>query len=123
MIARAPEGAEWVSFVRQAIAALGEPAAGSAAPAADAAQAPGSSSELTAEQREMARGMVARLAARLAENDSDVEAWLRLVRSYLVLGETDKARAAATDARRALADDGDKLRRLDSGVKALGVEG
>ena len=71
----------------------------------------------------MARGMVERLAARLAENGSDVEGWLRLVRSYLALGETDKARAAATDARRALADDADKLRRLDNGVKALGVEG
>ena len=30
MIARAPEGAEWVPFVRQAIAALGEPVAGAA---------------------------------------------------------------------------------------------
>ncbi len=123
MIALAPEGAEWVPFVRQAIAALGEPVAGAASPPADAAQASNSSSELTAEQREMARGMVERLAARLAENGSDVEAWLRLVRSYLALGQTDKARAAATDARRALADDADKLRRLDSGVKALGVEG
>ena len=123
MIARAPEGAEWVPFVKQAIAALGEPAAGAAAPSADAAQASGTSSELTAEQRDMARGMVERLAARLAANGSDVEGWLRLVRSYLVLGETDKARAAATDARKALADDADKLRRLDNGVKALGVEG
>jgi cytochrome c-type biogenesis protein CcmH len=40
-----------------------------------------------------------------------------------VLGEHDKARAAASDARRALADDANKLQRLDSGVKALGVEG
>jgi cytochrome c-type biogenesis protein CcmH len=123
MIARAPEEAGWVPFVRQAIAALGDPAAGAASPSLDASRAPDASAELTAEQREMARGMVERLAARLAENGSDVEAWLRLVRSYLALGERDKARAAATDARRALADDADKLRRLDSGVKALGVKG
>jgi cytochrome c-type biogenesis protein CcmH len=123
LIARAPDGAEWIPFVRQALAALGEPAAGAAAPPADAAQTAGAASELTAEQRDMARGMVKRLAARLAENGSDVESWLRLVRSYLVLGETDKARAAATDARKALADDADKLRRLDNGVKALGIEG
>jgi len=96
MIARAPAGAPWVSFVRQAIAALGEP--GSGPPAADAAG-------MTAEQREMARGMVERLAARLAADGSDVEGWLRLVRSYMVLGEQDKARAAASDARRALAGD------------------
>jgi len=114
MIARAPAGAPWVSFVRQAIAALGEP--GSGPPAADAAG-------MTAEQREMARGMVERLAARLAADGSDVEGWLRLVRSYMVLGEQDKARAAASDARRALAGDPNKLQRLDTGVKALGVEG
>ena len=119
MISRAPAGAPWVSFVRQAIAALGDPAA----PAIDASRASGPPAELTAEQREMARGMVEQLAARLAENGADVEAWLRLVRSYLVLGEPEKAKAAATDARRALAGDAEKLRRLDSGVKALGFEG
>ncbi len=161
MLARAPDGAEWTSFVRHAIAALGdgpadaktgtgEPAstpgpspadartgtdkpAGTPGPSpADAktgtdkpAGTPGPSpaAELTSEQRDMARGMVERLAARLAENGSSVEDWLRLVRSYLVLGEPDKARSAASDARRALAGDASKLQRLDSGVKALGVEG
>ncbi len=130
MIARAPEGAPWISFVREAIVALGEPAVAGTAPSpparkesADKGDADNASPDLTAEQRDMARGMVERLAARLAENGSDVESWLRLVRSYLVLGERDKARAAATDARRALADDADKLQRLDAGVKALGVEG
>jgi cytochrome c-type biogenesis protein CcmH len=121
MIARAPAGAPWVTFVRQAIAALGEPGGGPAA--ADAAPTPDASAEMTAEQREMARGMVERLAARLATDGSDVEDWLRLVRSYMVLGEHDKARAAASDARRALAGDPNKLQRLDIGVKALGVEG
>jgi cytochrome c-type biogenesis protein CcmH len=67
--------------------------------------------------------MVERLAARLATDGSDVDGWLRLVRSYLVLGERDKAQAATTNARRALAGDPEKLRRLDSGVKELGVEG
>jgi cytochrome c-type biogenesis protein CcmH len=40
-----------------------------------------------------------------------------------VLGEADKARAAAADARRALAADPDKLRQLDEQVKGLGLEG
>lgn len=122
MIARAPDGAEWVSFVRQAIAALGEPASGAVSPPAPVPGALASGGS-NGGQREMARGMVERLAARLAENGSDVEGWLRLVRSYLVLGEPDKARAAAGDARRALDGDADKLRRLDHGMKALGVEG
>jgi cytochrome c-type biogenesis protein CcmH len=121
MIARAPAGAPWVTFVRQAIAALGTP--GGSPPAADAAPTPDASAEMTPEQREMARGMVERLAARLATDGSDVEGWLRLVRSYMVLGEHDKARAAASNARRALAGDPSKLQRLDMGVRALGVEG
>jgi cytochrome c-type biogenesis protein CcmH len=136
MIARAPAGAEWIGFVQQAIAALGDKPPGSANAASgsgrdsasrpgDAAGAPvdGAPAELSAEQREMARGMTERLAKRLAENGADVDEWLRLVRSYLVLGEREKAQAAAVDARRALAGDADKLQRLDSGVKALGVEG
>jgi cytochrome c-type biogenesis protein CcmH len=48
---------------------------------------------------------------------------LRLVRSYMVLGERDKARAAVADARRALAGDPGKLQRLDDLVKGLGLEG
>ena len=44
-------------------------------------------------RRDMVRGMVARLADRLQDNGADVEGWLRLVRSYVVLGDRDKAKA------------------------------
>ncbi len=80
--------------------------------------------DLSPEQRAaMIRGMVERLAERLARDGSDVEGWLRLVRAYMVLGERDKARAAAADARRALAGEPDKLRRIDELVEGLGLEG
>jgi cytochrome c-type biogenesis protein CcmH len=72
----------------------------------------------------MIQGMVERLSERLhGAGGSDVEGWLRLVRSYMVLGQTDKARAAVADARRALAGDPNKLRRLDDLVKGLGLQG
>jgi cytochrome c-type biogenesis protein CcmH len=72
----------------------------------------------------MVRGMVERLSERLHHYDgSDVEGWVRLVRSYLVLGEREKARAAAVDARRALASDPTKLQRLNDLVRGLGIEG
>lgn len=45
------------------------------------------------------RGMVDGLAARLAENPDDPEGWVRLVRAYAVLGETDKLNSALTTAR------------------------
>jgi cytochrome c-type biogenesis protein CcmH len=87
-----------------------------------AALAPPANDE-AAQQDQMIRGMVARLAARLQQDGSDVDGWLRLLRSYMVLGEADKARAAVADAHRALEGDADKLRRLDEGAKSLGVGG
>jgi cytochrome c-type biogenesis protein CcmH len=68
----------------------------------------------------MIRGMVDRLSERLNHDGSDVEGWLRLVRSYIVLGDRDKARAAVVDARRALASEPDKLKRLDDLVQTTG---
>ncbi len=71
----------------------------------------------------MVQGMVARLADRLQHDGSDVEGWLRLVRAYVVLGERDRANAAAADARRALATEPDKQRRVDELAKGLGLDG
>jgi cytochrome c-type biogenesis protein CcmH/NrfG len=105
--------------------------AASAAPTAPAAGAPGpSAADIAAaaqmkpdQQNEMIRSMVARLADRLKQDGSDVAGWERLLRAYMVLGDRDKAQAAAGDARRALAGDPDKLRRLDEIIKDLKVEG
>jgi len=63
------------------------------------------------------------LATRLKQDGSDIEGWLRLVRAYMVLGDKDNARASAGEARRALASDPVKLRRLEDLVKDLGIEG
>jgi cytochrome c-type biogenesis protein CcmH len=71
----------------------------------------------------MIRGMVARLADRLKQNSDDIEGWQRLLRAYMVLGDRDKALAAAADAKRAFAGDPDKLRRVEDMIKALGLEG
>src|SRR5262249_45789917 len=83
-----------------------------------------SAAEMSAADRDqMVRGMVERLAAGLSADGSDVDGWLRLMRAYVVLGERAKARAAAADARRALASDPDKLRRIDEGAKNFGLDG
>jgi cytochrome c-type biogenesis protein CcmH len=115
IIANAPADAPWVQFIRREIARVAPtPGEGDMAAAAN----------LDPEQRmAMIRSMVARLATRLHSDGSDVEGWLRLVRSYMVLGERDKAIAAADDARRALAGDPQKLRRLDELVKELSLKG
>ncbi len=79
---------------------------------------------LPPEQRQLAiHGMVDGLAARLAQNGQDPEGWLRLVRAYKVLGETDKAQQALADARRSLSRDAGQLARLDQLARELGLEG
>jgi cytochrome c-type biogenesis protein CcmH len=69
----------------------------------------------------MVRGMVERLATRLKQDGADLDGWLRLVRAYTVLGEPDKAKAAAADARSALAGEPEKVRRLDELARTLGL--
>ena len=120
MLADAPAEAPWVGFVREELARL---SGASNAPILDE-KVLAEASELDADQRNvMIRTMVARLAERLQQDRADLQGWLRLVRSYMVLGERDKAIAAAADAHRALAQDQDKLRQLDALVKELGLEG
>ena len=101
------------------------------APAAPAAGASGpSATDIAAaaklapdQQNDMVRSMVTRLSDRLKQDGNDIEGWQRLLRAYMVLGERDKAQAAATDAKRALASDADKLRQIDDMIKSLGLEG
>ena len=75
------------------------------------------------DRNEMIRGMIARLADRLKQNGNDIDGWQRLLRAYVVLGDREKAQAAAADARRALSSDTDKLRQIDDMIKSLGLEG
>jgi cytochrome c-type biogenesis protein CcmH len=116
LIAEAPKGAEWVTVVRNALARVDSDSGSSSAQ--DAAKiAP--TNQSPEQQSAMIQSMVERLAARLKQDGSDVEGWLRLVRSYKVLGEPDKVRAAIADAQQALASDRDKLDKLNAGLKSL----
>jgi len=118
MVEGAPADAPWVGFVREELARL-EGGPGGPRPEDLAAAA-----EMGPEQRmAMIRGMVEKLSDQLHHDGTNLEGWLRLVRSYMVLGERDKARAAAGEARHALASDPEKLRRIDELVKGLGLEG
>ena len=121
LLAEAPAGAPWVAFVREALAgATGAPTSAPGPTASDVAAAAALSNE---ERSGMIRGMVVRLADRLRDDGADVEGWMRLVRAYVVLGDREKAKGAATDARRALADHPDEIRRIDELIKGLGLEG
>ena len=121
MLADAPADAPWGDYVRSALARVGGPPVAGPGPTAE--QVAAASDMSSAQRLDMIRGMVDRLATKLHSDGSDVEGWLRLVRAYMVLGDRDKAKDAASDARRALANDPDKLKRVDEFVKGLGLEG
>jgi cytochrome c-type biogenesis protein CcmH len=121
LIDSAPPGASWLEFVRRALARVDGASAPGNAGGGPSEEQVAASTDMPPEQRmTMIRGMVDRLSERLNHDGSDVEGWLRLVRSYIVLGDRDKARAAVVDARRALASEPDKLKRLDDLVQTTG---
>ncbi|HVZ50458.1 MAG TPA: c-type cytochrome biogenesis protein CcmI [Pseudolabrys sp.] len=128
LLEKAPADAPWIPMVSEALARVG----GTPPPVASApsAAAPGPSAQdvqaaagMSAQDREaMIRGMVAKLADRLKEHGDDVEGWQRLLRAYMVLGEREKAVAAAADAKRALSDKPEQLARIEGAIKDMGLQ-
>jgi cytochrome c-type biogenesis protein CcmH len=68
------------------------------------------------------RAMVAMLAARLKADPNDALGWVRLMRAYTVLGETEKAKQALADARKAFPDNKDAQTAFTTAAKALKLE-
>jgi len=119
MLAKAPADAPWRPLVQAALARIG----GVAAPALSDDTVAAAKGMSEGDRGAMIRGMVDRLATRLKQNGDDVEGWLRLVRAYMVMGDRDKAKSALTDARQAVANDAERLRQLNEGLKNLGLDG
>ena len=104
--ADAPWRADLVTWMRRAAEETGielgsiPSAPASARQTAEAAPGPSeedmaAAAEMSPEERtDMIRSMVARLAARLADEPDDLEGWRRLANAYRVLGEDTKAAAA-----------------------------
>jgi cytochrome c-type biogenesis protein CcmH len=122
MLAKAPPNAPWRPLVEAALVRVGEPSAPTAPALSNEAMSAAKDMN-EADRGAMIRGMVDRLATRLKQNGDDVEGWLRLVRAYMVMGERDKAVSALIDARQAVANDADRLRQLNEGLKNLGLDG
>lgn len=105
----APPDAPWLATLRPRLerlagelgldlAALREPRSASATggprPGPTAGDVEAAAKMLDADRQVMIRSMVSRLAARLDAAPDDADGWLRLARSYRVLGEAAKAREA-----------------------------
>jgi cytochrome c-type biogenesis protein CcmH len=119
MLAKAPPNAPWRPMVQSALTRVG----GSTAPSlSDEAVAAAKDMNET-DRNAMILGMVDRLASRLKQNGDDVEGWLRLVKAYMVLRDSDKAKNTAEEARQAVGSDAERLRQLNDGLKVLGLDG
>ena len=116
LVARSPADAPWLPLVRNRMAKL---------PGGDAAQAAAAEAvvSLPANDRQAAiRGMVEGLAARLESAGGSPDEWMRLVRSYAVLGEPDKARSALDKARQAVAENVPQREGLDALARELKLD-
>lgn len=120
-----PADAPWLPLVREHIAANG----GETAPAASAAPGNPSEDDMQAaakmnegDRQEMIRGMVESLQARLKDDPKNFEGWMRLVRSYAVLGDKDKAQAALKDALAAFPAVGEEGQRLIAMARETGLD-
>ena len=107
LLSASPADAPWTEAVKQELAALGEPQ-----PAA------GQQGEPQIGADDIAR-MVSGLANRLEAQGGTADEWARLMRSYAVLGQRDKAVAAAQRARQALSQDDAALKTIDTMAQEL----
>ncbi len=129
LLADASSDAGYRDLVRTQLDSLeAEPSEGAKEARPDAAEGPATEQGKAiaampdGQQQAAIRGMVDRLAARLARNGDDAEGWLRLIRAYSVLGEPGKAKSALADAKKALAGKADDIGRLDALAKQLDIE-
>jgi cytochrome c-type biogenesis protein CcmH len=132
MIDGAAGGEPWLPVARAQLAALGEAPAPAdtpttATPPASPAQGGPSAADVEAagemspaDRAAMIGGMVDRLSARLASEGGSVDDWLRLVRSYVVLGRDQDARRAVASAKAAHPAAAD-VQRIDEAAAGLGL--
>jgi cytochrome c-type biogenesis protein CcmH len=124
LLATQETGTPVAAFLRREIARLGGRLPAEAPERGPNAGQVAAAEKMTPQDRAaMIEGMVAGLAARLKDGGGPLDDWLKLVRAYSVLGQKDKAIAAAADARKALAASPDQVRTLDDLVNSLGLEG
>lgn len=121
LVAESAADAPWLPMVKARIAAAEGTPMTNGAPESKLAEAVAKMAP--DQQQAMIHRMVDGLAARLKDNGSDIDGWLRLVRAYTVLKEADKAQAALADAKRNFAGDAAANKRLDDLAQELGLKG
>lgn len=115
----APADAPWLSVVKEHILKNGGTIDDAAYASNQRVSTPGTTT--TSDQMQMVRSMVASLDSRLSGNSADLEGWLRLVRSYAVLGEDERAADALRRGLSAFPSTGEEGQRLVKLSNELGI--
>jgi len=127
---QSPADAPWLPLVNDhiaknggtAVASSAQPAAPSAAPGGPTAEDVAAAETLsTGDRQQMIRAMVESLDAKLSADPNNFEGWMRLVRSYAVLNDKDRAAAALKRGLAAFPASGDQGRQLLALARELGI--
>lgn len=123
MLGRLPPDSPWRGAVEQALAKSGSPevASGGATSGPNAGDVDAASSMSPADREAMINTMVAGLDDKLRQNPRDPEGWMRLVRSYVVLGKADQARDALGRAIAVFGADSDEAKKFTAFAASLGL--
>ncbi|MDF3178136.1 hypothetical protein P3C30_13045, partial [Mesorhizobium sp. P17.1] len=123
MLGQLAPDSPWRSAVQQALAETAEPpaAAGKPATGPDAGQVEAARQMAPQDRQAMIETMVASLDDRLKQNPRDEEGWMRLIRSYVVLGKADRARDALGRAVAVFGADSEQAKKITAFAASLGV--
>ncbi|WP_432444491.1 c-type cytochrome biogenesis protein CcmI [Rhizobium leguminosarum] len=121
---QSPADAPWLPLVNQHIAMNGGAPAGAdpVAPGNPTQQDVTAAETMNAgDRQQMIRGMVESLDAKLSEDPNNFEGWMRLVRSYAVLNDKDRAAGALKRGLAAFPPPGEQGRQLLALARELGI--
>ncbi len=127
LLADAPSDAGWVPNVKNRVADLAKKtgrdvsAAMASAPAISQEEMAAVKALPAEDQQAMIKGMVERLAEKLAQSPHDSESWLRLIRSRMVLNQPDLAKEALKKALAEFAGDPAISNQIAASARQLGV--
>ncbi|MGX5804571.1 c-type cytochrome biogenesis protein CcmI [Bradyrhizobium sp. Arg314] len=123
MLGQLAPDSPWRNAVQQALGEAGAPAiaAGTSANGPDAQQVEAAQQMSPQDRQAMIETMVAGLDDKLKQNPRDEEGWMRLIRSYVVLGKADQARDALGRAVAAFGADSEQAKKFTAFAASLGV--
>lgn len=116
LLGELPPDSPWHGAVTEALAAAGGSPAGP-----DQSDVAAASNMDPQDRGAMIEGMVASLDEKLKQNPRDQEGWMRLIRSYMVLGRHDQARGALGRGVAAFGADSEEATKLTAFAASLGL--